>query len=200
VAMEIILASSNNHKLQEIRKILPKSCILLPMKEVGISDDIEETGSTFHENALIKAQHIYDLTNKSSLADDSGLEVYYLNNEPGVFSARYAGEPSNTENNIDKLLFNLTGIEKRMARFVTVLCFFSEKGSINYFEGEVKGKITFERKGTNGFGYDPVFIPDGYTKTFAEMTDEEKNSTSHRAVALRKFKAFLKLQRNNDKG
>lgn len=198
--MEIIIASSNIHKLHEIRKILPKSCIIFSMSEAGINDEIEETGSTFHENALIKAQHIYSLTNKNSLADDSGLEVYSLNNEPGVYSARYAGEPSNAENNIDKLLLNLTGIEQRMARFVTVLCFFSKQGSVNYFEGEVKGNITTEKKGGNGFGYDPVFIPDGYTKTFAEMTDEEKNNISHRANALRNFEAFLDASNKHDKG
>lgn len=189
--MEIIIASSNNHKLQEIRKILPKSCILYTIKDLGITGEIKETGITFRENALIKARYINSIKPNNILSDDSGLEVVALDGQPGVYSARYAGEPSNAEKNIDKLLLNLTGTENRRARFVTALCFITKKGRIHYFEGEVKGNITTVKKGSNGFGYDPVFIPDGFSKTFAEMTEEEKNLISHRAEALRKYAAFL---------
>jgi len=190
VAMEIIIASSNNHKLQEIRKILPKSCVLYTLKEIGVTEDIIENGTTFYENSFIKATFINSKKYKNILADDSGLEVKALNNEPGVYSSRYAGEPADSEKNIDKLLAKLNGIKNRNARFVTVLCFIKDNVT-NYFEGEVKGRITTERKGENGFGYDPVFIPEGYSKTFAEMEAEEKNLISHRANALKKFAAFL---------
>lgn len=163
------------------------------MKEVGITADIAETGNTFHENAFIKAQYIYNLKNKSVLADDSGLEVTALNNEPGVYSSRYAGEPSDSIKNTDKLLNKLKGIAERSARFVTVLCYVSPNGVV-YFEGSVEGNITTEKRGTNGFGYDPVFIPNGFDRTFAEMTFSEKNKISHRAKALKKFGLFLETQ------
>lgn len=191
--MEIVVATANMHKLQEIRKILPKSCILHTLLDVGITQEIPETGDTFSKNALIKAEYVYNTTGLNSLADDSGLEVTSLNNEPGVYSARYAGLPVTHQKNIDKLLYNLHGKSDRYARFVSVLCFKNSTG-VFYFEGAIEGSIANEQMGNNGFGYDPVFIPKGYLKTFAEMSDYEKNAISHRAIALGKFQEWLRLQ------
>lgn len=160
------------------------------MAQAGIAQDIAETGYSLEENALLKAQFVFDLTGKSCFADDSGLEVEALDNLPGVYSARYAGLPVNTEKNIEKLLKSLAVVGNRKAQFRTVIALMMP-GNKEIFEGIVKGKITEEKKGTNGFGYDPVFVPDGFTKTFAEMTDSEKNKISHRAMALDRLKKYL---------
>jgi XTP/dITP diphosphohydrolase len=190
--MLVIIASNNKHKLEEIKKILPQEIDIQSLTELGFHDDIEESGSTFEENAFIKAKVIYDHFHLPCLSDDSGLEVEALDNAPGVYSARYAGEPVDHEKNIDKLLAELGNKTNRNARFRTVLCFIDSAGQVTYFSGKVNGTITVERRGDNGFGYDPVFIPDGYSKTFAQMDASLKNSISHRANALDKFKDFIK--------
>lgn len=189
--MKFVLASANPHKVSEIRKILGDSSELLTPNDLGETREIPEDGSTLTENALQKAHFMYEAYGHPSIADDSGLEVEALNNEPGVYSARYAGEQKNSDDNIDLLLKNLAGHTNRKARFRTVIAYVGPKGEYT-FEGTVEGTILTERHGTGGFGYDPVFLPDGYDKTFAEMTAAEKNAISHRARALEKFAAFLK--------
>ncbi|MCX6182264.1 MAG: RdgB/HAM1 family non-canonical purine NTP pyrophosphatase [Bacteroidetes bacterium] len=183
--MQLIFASNNNNKLEEVRRYLPQHAIL-SMKDINCLDDIDETGTTFEENAHIKAQYIYSRFGFSCFADDSGLVVDALNGEPGIRSARYAGEHNNVEANVNKLLANLHGIENRKAHFVTVICLLLN-GKEYFFRGEIHGTILTERKGTEGFGYDPIFLPDGYTKTFAEMSIDDKNSVSHRALAIEKM-------------
>lgn len=188
--MELIFASSNPHKLTEIRSIMPLSFKIISMAEAGLDEDIPETGKTLAENAALKAEFVFKKLGKTCFADDSGLEVAALNNEPGVYSARYAGLPVNHQKNISTLLQNLNGITDRQARFKTVIALHTST-KVEFFEGTINGKIALETTGTNGFGYDPVFIPDGFDKTFAEMTNAEKNSISHRAVAMQKLRAFL---------
>lgn len=188
---KLVIASNNAHKIEEIRFVLSDKFQLLSLKEIGFEEDIPETGSTFIENALIKARTIHAKFGLNCFADDSGLEVFALNNEPGVYSARYAGEPVDHEKNIDKLLQNLKGIENRSARFVTVIAMIYE-GKEYLFEGEVKGNITLERRGSEGFGYDPIFIPENENRTFAEMSLNEKNKLSHRARALEKLSLYFK--------
>jgi XTP/dITP diphosphohydrolase len=187
---EIVFASSNAHKLEEVAKILGDSYRLLGLKDIGFEAEIEETGKTFEANAEIKAAEIFDFSNKMCFADDSGLEVKALKGQPGVRSARFAGEPSNSEKNIDLLLEKLQGKSIRDARFVTVICLMTKDKTL-FFEGEVKGQILESRRGNNGFGYDSVFVPDGYDKTFAEMSADEKNSISHRKMAMSKLMDFL---------
>ena len=186
----LVVASHNKHKIEEISEIVNHNIELISLSDLKYFEDIPETGNTFVDNAFIKARTIHTLFHKNCLADDSGLEIFSLNNEPGVYSARYAGEPVDHENNIQKVLSNLQGIDNREARFVTVLALIlNDKEYI--FEGEVRGKISTEKKGNNGFGYDPIFIPDGYEKSFAEMSAEEKNEISHRAAALKKMQSFI---------
>lgn len=193
--MKLVFATNNVHKLAEARAILQEAQInVLSLADVGLSVDVEETGKTFHENALLKARAVYSLLQQPCFADDSGLEVFALQREPGVFSSRYAGEEGNSDKNIAKLLNKLEGVEDRRARFVTVICLMMD-GKPVFFEGEVRGKITYERKGSGGFGYDSVFLPDGFEKTFAEMIPEEKNNISHRKNALWLMKEFLINQR-----
>jgi len=188
--MEIVVATSNQHKLQEIRKILPESFNFRGMSEMGFYDEIPETGSTFHENAIQKARFLHDLIKGPCLADDSGLEVEALNNRPGVFSARYAGLKASSEENVNKLLLEMEGQPNRSARFKTVLALIIENREY-VFEGVVRGKITEKPIGNSGFGYDPIFIPDGFQRTYAEMTPQEKNSISHRYLASMKLREFL---------
>ena len=177
--------------MKEIRMILSDLDVeILSMKEAGISVDIEENGTTFEENALIKAKAVAAYTDAIVLADDSGLEIDYLNKEPGVYSARYAGDAHNSEANMKKLLKDMEGIENRKAQFRTVFVLIID-GKEHLFEGIVKGEITKNRKGASGFGYDPIFIPEGYTQTFAEMGNELKNKISHRALATNKLCKFL---------
>lgn len=195
--MEIIVASGNAHKIEEIRNILSHDDI----KVISIYDKVElyeapeENGETFKDNAFIKADHIHKIFNDAYvLSDDSGLMVDYLDGAPGVHSARYAGDSHDDSKNNKLLMKNLEGVplEERTAQFVSVLCLIEPSGEINYFKGTVKGKIMFSASGNNGFGYDPYFKPDGYEKTFAEMTGEEKNKISHRKRALSKLEEFLK--------
>jgi XTP/dITP diphosphohydrolase len=188
--MELVLASNNAHKIDEIRQILPAHIKVLSLKDVGFSQDIAETGKTFDANAEIKANAIFEQVQLPVFADDSGLEVTALNKAPGVKSARYAGEPVDAEKNIDLLLKNLEGKTNRKARFVTVICLKLPQKSF-FFEGEVWGQITTERRGQGGFGYDAVFMPDGYQQTFAEMSADAKNQIGHRKQALEKLLPYL---------
>jgi len=160
------------------------------MRDVGFAGDIDEPGETLEENAKIKAEYIHNLFHENCFADDSGIEINALNGEPGVYSARYAGEGCSFADNNEKVLEKLKGIEDRTARFRTVIHLIYDNQHY-VFEGEVKGKITMTNKGVDGFGYDPIFIPDGQIKTFAEMTLDEKNSISHRAKAVQKLSDFL---------
>lgn len=190
--MKVILASNNKHKLDEIKKILtPLGYDVVSQAEAGVDIDVEETGTTFEENAALKAQAVYDLTGNAVISDDSGLEVDYLNGAPGVYSHRYAGENATDADRCAKLLSELNGVEtaKRTARFVCVLCFIDDKGEKLVIRGTVEGIIGTEPKGENGFGYDPVFMYGD--RSFAELSSEEKNTVSHRADALKKFAAAI---------
>ena len=190
--MEIVFATNNEHKIQEVRTILGDSYKVLSLKDIHYNMDVEETAETFEGNALLKAMSIFETCKIPCFSDDSGLEVEVLNNAPGIYSARYAGEHGNHEKNIAKLLRELKMETNRKARFRTVLCYIDKNGQIKYFNGIISGKITLEKHGNKGFGYDPVFIPDGYDKTFAEMTPVKKNNISHRAIALKELLAYLK--------
>lgn len=190
--MELVLATNNAKKTDEIMARWGTDSIrVFTLREAGIEEELPETHDTLHENALEKAQYVYKRVQKWSLADDSGLEVEALDGRPGVYSARYAGEHGNAEANMNKLLQELQGVTNRRAAFRTVLALVTERGT-HYFEGRVKGYITEEKRGSAGFGYDPVFVPDGHTRTFAEMNAEEKNAISHRSAAVDKLLNFLK--------
>lgn len=186
----LVFASHNAHKVKEINQLLEGKYNVQSLAESGFTEEIEETGSTLTENALLKAISIYSKLHCDCFADDTGLEVDALGGRPGVYSARYAGEPKNDSNNIQLLLQELNGIEKRTARFKTVIALII-KGKEYLFEGVVEGRISEEMNGNNGFGYDPVFIPAGYDITFAQMTAAQKNDISHRAIAVRKLADFL---------
>lgn len=190
MSLKIVFASTNAHKLEEIKAMLPPDVELLTPTDIGFTDEVEETGSTFEENAEIKAEALFRHAGIPAFADDSGLEVKSLKGQPGVRSARFAGEPPNHEKNIDLLLEKLESKSNREARFVTVICLKTADKTF-FFEGEVKGNITNERSGKNGFGYDPVFVPEGHDRTFAMMSAEEKNSISHRKMAMIKLLEFL---------
>ncbi|OYU66005.1 MAG: non-canonical purine NTP pyrophosphatase, RdgB/HAM1 family [Cytophagaceae bacterium BCCC1] len=192
--IEICLASNNAHKIVELQQMLGDTFLIKTMKDIGCEDDIEEYGTTFEENSRIKADYIHNLYGVNVIADDSGLEVEALDNRPGVYSARYAGEPTNHQANIEKLLLELDGIENREARFRTVITLILDDKHYA-FEGEVSGKITKELHGDEGFGYDPVFVPDGFEKTFAEMPADLKNQISHRANAINRLMEHLKTKK-----
>ena len=193
--MELVFASSNQNKIREINALLGKSYTILGLADIGVMEEIPEPGSTIKENSFLKAQYVTDYLKKQGknvpvFADDSGLEVEALNNEPGVYSARYAGTPKDDEANNAKLLKALQNVTKRNARFVTVITLITN-GELHYFEGEVKGTISYEGRGTNGFGYDPLFIPQGYRSTFADLSAEVKNGISHRGKAVKLLVNFL---------
>lgn len=188
--MKLIFATNNQHKVEEIRHAIHSNFELLTLKEAGINIDIPEPHDTLEENATEKSKTIYNLTNTSCFSEDTGLEVATLNGEPGVKSARYAGEDKSFDKNIDKLLENLKGKQDTRARFRTVISLILD-GQETQFEGICNGKIIPERRGNHGFGYDPVFVPDGSKKTFAEMELAEKDLFSHRAKATQKLVAFL---------
>ena len=192
--MEILFCSSNPNKTKEIQHKVGDSFLIKNLLDVGFTGDIPETASTFEGNALLKAKFGFEQYGKACFSDDSGLEVKALNNEPGVYSARYAGEPKSDERNMDKLLSNLNGIENRKACFKTVLIYLDATGEKHTFEGKVEGTIIDTKRGVQGFGYDPIFVPNGFDKTFAEMNMEEKSTLSHRARAVEKFIHFLKEQ------
>ena len=188
----LVFATNNQHKLREVKEILGSKFDIRSLEDIGCNVDIPETANTFEGNALQKAQFVKKYYGFDCFADDTGLEVNALGGEPGVYSARYAGEDHNFEANTDKLLRNMEGKDDRSAKFTTVIALIYN-GETHFFEGTVNGHIITERKGDAGFGYDPVFVPDGYDKTFAELGDEIKNQISHRAEAVNKLCGFLKV-------
>jgi XTP/dITP diphosphohydrolase len=186
----LYLATQNKHKVEELTALLKHHFDIRDVSSLSLSEEIPETGKTLAENSLQKARYIAEKFQVTCLADDSGLEVEALGGAPGVFSARYAGEPKNDQKNLHLLLGNLVGITNRRARFVTVLTYYST-GTYTSFEGEIQGSIVEIPRGTQGFGYDPVFQPENETRTFAEMSLAEKNLIAHRARALEKFIKYL---------
>ncbi|MCU0423674.1 MAG: RdgB/HAM1 family non-canonical purine NTP pyrophosphatase [Bacteroidia bacterium] len=191
--MRLLFATQNKHKAFEIEQMLDDSFEVLTLSDLQIDDDIPETGDTLQANALIKAKYLHERLGYNCFADDTGLEVQALHGAPGVHSARYAGNDKNDANNIIKLLQQLSGENNRTARFVTSICLFWNSNMF-LFEGELKGKILEQPIGKNGFGYDPVFMPDGYDISLAQMDIELKNKISHRAIAFKKMAEFLKEQ------
>ena len=192
--MQIVFATNNEHKLSEIRQILGGSVEVLSLADIGCHADIPETGNTLEENAMMKARYVYDNYGLSVFADDTGLEVDALGGAPGVYSARYAGgEGHDSEANMAKLLAELDGKDDRRARFRTVVALIQagDADDPRLFEGTVSGEIIKEKRGGEGFGYDPIFRPDGYDKTFAELGHEVKNKISHRAKAIEKLIQFI---------
>lgn len=190
-----IIASKNLGKIEEIKSVLSKFGIeAISRDEFGIADfEVEETGTTLEENSLIKAMAIYKIAGTLVIADDSGLEVDALSGRPGVYSARFAGDHCSMQDNRDKLLMELKGVQpaERTARFVSVITMIFDNGDIISARGECDGRIAIEERGDGGFGYDPIFIPKGYDITFAEMSQEEKNSISHRGRALEKLEELI---------
>lgn len=187
--MELLVATHNIHKKEEIQQILENRFLVKSLTDYNIHEEIVEDGNSFHANALIKAKYCFDKTGIPSLGDDSGLAVEALDGRPGIFSARYAGDHDFAKN-IEKVLREMDGVDNRKAFFITVLCYYDENGA-RYFEGRVYGNLLNENKGFKGFGYDPIFVPEGYEKTFAEMNPEDKNKISHRKKALDLFLEFL---------
>ena len=188
---KLVFATNNAHKLEEIRAILGDKVEILSLNDIDCHADIPETADTLQGNAALKAQYIYENYGLDCFADDTGLEVEALNGAPGIYSARYAGgEGHDSEANMKKLLSEMQNKDNRRARFRTVICLI-EGGKEHFFEGIVNGSIIRERKGGAGFGYDPVFMPDGYSETFAEMGNDEKNKISHRARAVQKLCEYL---------
>ena len=189
--MDLVFATNNQHKLFEITTILNDSFKILSLKDINCNDEIPETGDTLEANASQKAWHIYEKYRINCFADDTGLEIDALNNAPGVYSARYAGEERSAGKNMGKVLQELKGQKDRKAQFRTVISLIIDGKEI-LFEGVVKGSIIEDERGKKGFGYDPIFVPDGYLKTFAEMDITIKNKISHRANAVNKLSAYLK--------
>jgi len=184
--MKLIFATHNQHKVEELKKLLPSNISILSLTDINCYEEIEETGTTLEENAKLKANFIKYKYGLDCFADDSGLEVDALGGSPGVFSARYAGDEKNNENNINKIWKELRDKDSTKAQFRTVIAA-SFGSKISIYEGKVIGNLIFEKRGNHGFGYDPIFIPEGYTKTFAELSDAVKNKISHRALATQKF-------------
>ncbi|WP_100077157.1 RdgB/HAM1 family non-canonical purine NTP pyrophosphatase [Chryseobacterium camelliae] len=193
--MELLVATHNQHKKEEIQQILEHDFVVKSLTDYGIQEEIVEDGDSFNANALIKAKYCFEKTGVPSLGDDSGLVVESLDGRPGIFSARYAGDHDFAKN-IARVLSEMEGIENRKAYFITVLCYYDDQGA-RYFEGRVYGNLLLENKGFKGFGYDPIFVPEGYGMTFAEMNPEDKNRISHRKKALDLFLDFLKSDNSN---
>lgn len=189
---KLVFATNNRHKLEEVSAMTGSTVKIVSLAEIGCHDDIPETADTFQGNALQKAAYVYEHFGLPCFADDSGLEVDCLGGIPGVLSARYAGEHGNSEANIAKLLDAMKGSENRKADFKTVVALILPDGKTEFFEGRVDGVITMEKRGEGGFGYDPIFIPDGYDKTFAELGEDIKNKISHRAKAIAALCEYLK--------
>jgi XTP/dITP diphosphohydrolase len=189
--MEICFATNNAHKIEEIKAILGSKFRLLSLVEIGCHEELPEERDTLEGNSLQKAEYVFNNYKVACFADDTGLEVEALAGAPGVYSARYAGEQRSAEDNMDLLLKNLEGKSDRKAQFRTVITLI-QPGGLHLFEGKVEGTILKERRGTGGFGYDPIFLPSGFSKTLAEMSMEEKNQISHRARATKKLVEFLK--------
>lgn len=186
----LVFATNNPHKIKEMGAILGPSFLLTGLADIGCAEELPETQSTLEGNALQKAQYVFDHYQVACFADDSGLEVEALNGEPGVDSAHYAGKQRNAEDNMNLLLQKLSGIPNRKAQFRTIIALVEPTG-VMLFEGSVQGEILMEKRGTGGFGYDPIFQPEGYTRSFAEMSMEEKNEVSHRARAVKKLVDYL---------
>ncbi len=191
--MKIVFATNNQHKLDEIKKISKGQLEILSLADINCHEDIPETGDTLKENALIKAQFVKDKFGLDCFADDTGLEVDALDNAPGIYSSRYAGPKCDSEENMQKLLRDLQGYENRKAQFRTVIALILN-GEEHYFEGIVSGEIIHKKEGTKGFGYDPIFKPNGYDKTFGQLPEDIKNNLSHRAIATKKLADFLLKQ------
>ena len=192
--MKLYFATNNFHKVAEVQKILIGDFEILSLKDLGNTIEIPETGDTLEENSRLKVRYLYDTYGLDCFADDTGLEVEALSGAPGVHSARYAGTPGDDRKNVDMLLENLKNAADRNARFRTVITLITD-GREKQFKGVVNGKIINERRGNSGFGYDPVFVPNGYVTTFAEMSAEEKNRISHRGISIRKFADFLSISK-----
>ena|ERR1700739_2333416 len=188
--MQLVFATHNNNKVAEIKALIPASIKVSTLDEIGIHEEIPETANTIKDNALLKVRFVYQRFKCDCFADDTGLEVDAINGEPGVYSARYAGEGKSANANIEKLLLKLKDANSRSAKFKTVIAAIID-GKEYIFEGIVHGIISEMKMGQNGFGYDPVFVPDGYMVSFAQMTMVEKNSISHRGLAVKKFAQFL---------
>lgn len=188
--MQLLFATHNQNKLKEVKNLIPKTIQLLSLADFNITTDVDETSDTIEGNALLKARSIYDQTGINCFADDSGLLVDALNGGPGVYSARFAGEQKNDDDNMRKLISALENETNRRAHFKTVIAVIIDKKEY-LFEGIINGTIIKEKKGNNGFGYDPIFMPYGYNQTFAEMSLEIKNNISHRAIALKKMVSHL---------
>ena len=187
---KIVFATNNKHKLDEIKEITKGKLEILSLSDIGCYDDIEETGTTFEANALIKAQYVKSKYGYDCFADDSGLQVDALAGKPGVYTARYAGEKATSDDNMTKLLAELSGNDNRNARFKAVIAFI-ENGNNHFFEGTIDGIIAQSKSGVGGFGYDPIFVPNGYSQTFAELDIAIKNQISHRAKAVKGLIEFL---------
>jgi len=189
--MQLVFASNNKNKIKEIQLLLPPTIQILNLEEIGCLEEIPETADTIEGNAILKANYVTEKYGFNCFADDTGLEVEVLNGEPGVYSARYAGKQKDANDNMDKLLANLKDKTNRNAQFKTVIAL-NLNGKQSLFTGIIKGEIIDKKVGTNGFGYDPIFVADGYDKTFAELTIEEKSKISHRGLAVQQLVAFLK--------
>ena len=189
--MELIIASQNQNKLVEFKKILGDKINLFSLSDIGLNQEIPENEKTIKKNAMFKAKFVNTQTGKNVFADDTGLEIDSLNGEPGVYSARYSGVERNSDKNIELVLTKLKNKSNRNSRFKTIISLILDGKSVN-FEGVVEGKITEEKRGTNGFGYDPIFQPNGYASTFGEMSLKEKNKISHRSIAINKMVQYLK--------
>lgn len=189
--MELIIASQNQNKLVEFKKILGDKINLFSLSDIGLNQEIPENEKTIKKNAMFKAKFVNTQTGKNVFADDTGLEIDSLNGEPGVYSARYSGVDRNSDKNIELVLRKLKNKANRNSRFKTVISLIIDGKSVN-FEGVVEGKITEEKRGSNGFGYDPIFQPNGYSSTFGEMSLKEKNKISHRSIAINKMVQYLK--------
>ena len=189
--MELIIASQNQNKLVEFKKILGNKINLFSLSDIGLNQEIPENEKTIKKNAMFKAKFVNTQTGKNVFADDTGLEIDSLNGEPGVYSARYSGVDRNSDKNIELVLRKLKNKANRNSRFKTIISLIIDGKSVN-FEGVVEGKITEEKRGSNGFGYDPIFQPNGYASTFGEMSLKEKNKISHRSIAINKMVQYLK--------
>ena len=191
--MKLVFASNNKNKIQEIQALVPNTIQIISLEDIGCTEDIPETADTIEGNAILKANYVTSNYGYDCFADDTGLEVEALNGAPGVYSARYAGEQKDANDNMDKLLSELKDKSNRKANFKTVIAL-NLNGKQNLFTGIINGKIIKEKIGTNGFGYDPIFVADGYEKTFAELTMEEKSTISHRGIAVKELILFLQKQ------
>ena len=191
--MKLVFASNNKNKIKEIQLLVPASIEIVSLEDIGYTEDIPETADTIEGNAILKANYVTEKYGVNCFADDTGLEVEALNGAPGVYSARYAGEPKDDNNNMNELLFQLEKETNRNANFKTVIAL-NLNGKQELFVGIIFGKITREKVGTNGFGYDPIFVAEGYEKTFAELDMEEKSNISHRGIAVKQLITFLQKE------